>query len=239
LLGIALWLFVQSSGLHSTLAGVILALFIPTRPPPNLAALTTQATAIVATEAQHGREVLRHGPSVPVLRALDAIHNRLESPADRLLRWAGPRSSYIVLPLFALANAGVAVSTEVFGGHEPLVLAVVIGLVIGKPLGLVLACVLAVRLRLAIKPKAYSWLQLIGAGALAGIGFTMSLFIASQAFPSPGDFAAAKVAVLAASVISAVIGVAVLWSASRRAVVEQSLPRKADFNTGAPTIQVS
>jgi NhaA family Na+:H+ antiporter len=70
------------------------------------------------------------------------------------------------------------------------------------------------------KPEAYSWLQLIGAGALAGIAFTMSLFIASQAFPAPSDFASVKVAVLAPSVVSAVIGVAVLWSVNRRAVVE-------------------
>jgi len=88
--------------------------------------------------------------------------------------------------------------------------AVIAGLVVGKPLGIIAASLLAVRLKLAVKPKEYSWAQLAGAGALAGIGFTMSLFIAGQAFPAEADFEAAKIAVLAASVVSAAIGVAAL-----------------------------
>ncbi len=214
-LGAVLWFFIHEGGLHATLTGVLLALFIPTRPPPNLNALMTQANTIFAAESEHEGEVLRHGPSLPTLRAIDAIHDRLESPADRLLRQVAPRSSYAVLPVFALANAGVLMSSSVLTGHEPLMLAIVCGLVIGKPLGLVAACVLAVRLGWAVKPSEYSWRQLVGAGALAGIGFTMSLFIAAQAFPESSDFAAAKIAVFAASVISAVVGVGVLWNASR------------------------
>lgn len=213
LLGLALWAGVQGSGLHATLSGVILALFVPTRPPPDLRALMVQADTILDAEARRSGEILRHGPSMPALRALDAIHDRLESPADRLLRRAGARSSYIVLPLFALANAGVVLATEMVHGHEPLILAIMAGLVVGKPVGLIAASVLAVRLGLAVKPEAYSWRQLAGAGALAGIGFTMSLFIASQAFPDEAAFAAAKIAVFAASVLSAFIGVALLWSA--------------------------
>jgi NhaA family Na+:H+ antiporter len=216
LLGILLWACVLASGLHATMAGVILALFIPTRQPPNLTALMVQADAILTAEARRSGEVLRHGPSLPAMRALDAIHDRLESPADRLLRNAGGPSSYVVLPLFALANAGVAVTTDALAGHEPLMLAIIVGLVIGKPLGLVSASVLAVKLGIATKPDEYSWRQLIGAGALAGIGFTMSLFIASQAFPVESDFAAAKIAVFAGSIVSAVLGVAILWNADLR-----------------------
>jgi NhaA family Na+:H+ antiporter len=216
-LGVALWACVYAGGLHATLAGVVLALFIPTRPPPNLRALMIQANSIVAAEARHGDEVLRHGPSVPALRALDAIHDRLESPADRLLRHAGARSSYVVLPLFALANAGVVLTTDVVSGHQPLMLAIMAGLVIGKPLGMLSASAIAVWLGVAVKPDAYSWRQVAGAGALAGIGFTMSLFIAGQAFPAASDFAAAKVAVFAASVLSSIIGVALLWGAGRAA----------------------
>ncbi len=213
LVGILLWWFVHSSGLHATLAGVLLALFIPTRPPADLHALTAQANAILEGEAERGGEVLSHGPSIPALRALDAIHDRLESPADRLLRHMGARSSYLVLPLFALANAGVAVTMDVWAGHEQLLLAIIAGLVIGKPVGMLAASALAVWLGLAIKPAAYTWRQLTGAGAMAGIGFTMSLFIAGQAFPVASDFAAAKIAVFLASIISALIGVAILWNA--------------------------
>ena len=212
-LGVVLWFCVHAGGLHATLAGVLLALFVPTRPPPNLKALTTQASTIMAAESKHAGEALRHGPSVTALRALDAIHDRIESPADRLLRHAGARSSYIVLPIFAFANAGVALSLDIFRGHEPLMLAVDAGLLLGKPLGIIGASALAVALRLADKPSEYSWRQLAGAGSLAGIGFTMSLFIAGQAFAAPSDYAAAKIAVFAASVLSAIVGVAILWGA--------------------------
>jgi Na+:H+ antiporter, NhaA family len=223
LTGIVLWACVHASGLHATLAGVLLAALIPTRPPPDYKTLTMQADAILTAEAQHSKEQFHLGPSIPALEALDAIHDRLESPADRMLRNVAPRSSYVVLPVFALANAGVAVSTDVIGHHGMLVLAIMAGLTIGKPLGFVLASALAVRLGLAHKPGAYSWRQLAGAGALAGIGFTMSLFIAGQAYPVAGDFAVAKIAVFAASVLSSVIGLAVLWSAPARESTTRSL----------------
>jgi Na+:H+ antiporter, NhaA family len=212
-LGAVLWACVHAGGLHATLAGVVLAFFIPSRPPPDFKSLSLQADAILTNEASHGGEVYRRGPSETALRELDAIFDRLESPTARLLRNAGPRSSYIVLPIFALANAGVVVSTDVLEGREALVSAIVVSLVAGKPIGMALASVLAVQLGIAVKPAAYSWRQLWGAGALAGIGFTMSLFIAAQAFPVAHDFSAAQLAVFAASMLSAAIGSILLWNA--------------------------
>jgi Na+:H+ antiporter, NhaA family len=228
LLGVALWAFVYAGGLHATLAGVVLALFIPTRPPADLAVLMTQASTIIASEARHEGEVLRPGPSTPALHALDAIYDRLESPADRLLRHAGARSSYAILPIFALANAGVTINPGVFVGHGWLMAAVVAGLAVGKPVGVSLAAAAAVRAGIAVKPAEYTWRQLAGAGALAGIGFTMSLFIAGQAFPSATDFSAAKIAVFAASILSAVVGTAVLWGASRQELIEEA-PQSASM----------
>src|SRR5262249_16898182 len=102
-------------------------------------------------------------------------------------------------------------------------LAIIVGLTLGKPLGLIGASAIAVRLGLAARPGAYTWRQLAGAGALAGIGFTMSLFIAGQAFPVTTDFAAAKIAVFVASVMSAGIGAAVLWNAGAPTASEEEL----------------
>ena len=96
-------------------------------------------------------------------------------------------------------------------------LAIAAGLILGKPLGLFGASYVAVKTGLAIKPSAYTWTQVVGAGCLAGIGFTMSLFIAGQSFPLAADFDAAKVAIFAASILSAGMGVTVLWWAADRA----------------------
>jgi NhaA family Na+:H+ antiporter len=158
---------------------------------------------------------MRSGPSEPALRTLDAIHSRIESPADKLLRSVEPWSSYVVLPIFALANAGVAFSLTVFEGQSRLIGAIVLGLVCGKPLGIVLAAWLAVRTGLAAKPDAYSWRQLCGAGVLGGIGFTMSLFIADVAFPDGKDDAAAKIAIFLASLIAGCLGGMILWNRGR------------------------
>jgi NhaA family Na+:H+ antiporter len=90
-------------------------------------------------------------------------------------------------------------------------LAVILGLVVGKPVGMLSAAWLAVRFGIAEKPAEYSWRQLAGAGTLAGIGFTMSLFIAGEAFAEPMDFSAAKIAIFTASLIAGVVGTAILW----------------------------
>jgi len=220
-LGIVLWVCLHQGGLHATLAGVILAVVTPTRPPGNLTALMDQAQAIIQVETRlGGEEVLRRGPSEPALRELDNIHDRVESPASKLLRTVEPWSSYFVLPVFALANAGVVWTTGIVQGHERMMLAIILGLAVGKPAGIILASRLAVRLRLAVKPATYSWRQLAGAGALAGIGFTMSLFIAGQTFPREEDFTAAKLAIFIASVLAGSAGLLILWPRRQGAEVD-------------------
>jgi NhaA family Na+:H+ antiporter len=209
--GIVLWFFLHEAGLHATLAGVILALLVPTRPPANLNALLAQAATVIHLEDRYRGEAMRSGPSEPALRTLDAIHARIDSPADKLLRTVEPWSSYAVLPIFALANAGVTWSPNVFRGNGRLMCAIALGLVVGKSVGIVTAAWLAVRSGIAVKPEAYSWRHLCGAGALGGIGFTMSLFIAGAAFPDSTVYAAAKIGIFLASVIAGTLGVLILW----------------------------
>ena len=141
----------------------------------------------------------------------NTLHGRIESPAAKVLHAIEPWSSYFVLPIFALANSGVILSMDVFQTDLRLMMAIFFGLVIGKPVGIYLFSRLAVRLKIAEKPASYNWRQLLGAGAMAGIGFTMSLFIASEAFPIPQDFAAAKIAIFIASIVAGITGAVVLW----------------------------
>jgi NhaA family Na+:H+ antiporter len=230
--GVVLWFFLHEAGLHATLAGVILAVLIPTRPPANLQALLAQAAAVIHLEDTHTGEAMRTGPSEPALRYLDAIHDRIDSPADKLLRAVEPWSSYMVLPIFALANAGVAWSLEVFQGNGRLMLAITLGLVVGKSVGIVAAAWLAVRSGIAVKPDAYSWRQLVGAGALGGIGFTMSLFIAGQAFTDPAQYAAAKIAIFIASLMAGALGTAILYP---RREEEVELDPEGEPNMQVPT----
>ena len=206
--GLALWFALHESGVHATLAGVVLATAIPTRPPANLRALIAQAQAVIASESKDG--VMKSGPSDAALSALDAIHDRIESPASKFLRSIEPWSSYFVLPVFALANAGLVWSSDVLRGRGLLVAAIVISLIVGKLAGILLGAWLAVRLGIGAKPASYNWRHVAGTGALGGIGFTMSLFIAGQALTGH-DFGAAKIAVFAASMIAGALGVAILW----------------------------
>jgi len=211
-LGVALWFALHAGGVHATLAGVVLALTTPTRPPANLRALLAQAQAVIDAETRlRGDAVLRTGPSEPALRALDAAHDRIESPASKLLRAVEPWSSYLVLPLFALANAGIEWSASVLTGRQQLVVATAVALIVGKFVGILLGAYLAVWSGAAVKPETYTWRQLAGTAALAGIGFTMSLFIASQALTNE-DFAAAKLAIFLASLLAGAIGTAILWT---------------------------
>ena len=229
LLGVALWYCIHEGGVHATLAGVLLALFIPTRPPPNFQALMSQVDAIVANATSRGPEEMRHALPAAAMRAIDAIHDRLESPAARLLRYVELRSSYIVLPIFAFANAGVTIVPGLLDGRGELVIAICAGLMIGKPVGLLAASWIAVKMGLAEKPGAYRWDQVLGAGCLAGIGFTMSLFIAGQSYNVPADFDAAKIAIFIASTVSAMLGFAILWWADRRSrhdVAEELSPAR-------------
>ncbi|HSR32177.1 MAG TPA: Na+/H+ antiporter NhaA, partial [Anaerolineae bacterium] len=142
---------------------------------------------------------------------LEVIAERIQSPLQRLERSLNPWVAYLIVPIFAFANAGVDVRGNLLVAlANPLALGIIAGLVVGKPLGITLFSWLVVKLRLAELPFGVSWSQLFAASWLAGIGFTMSLFIAASAFAAPELLAVSKVAILAASLVASGIGFVLL-----------------------------
>ncbi|MFZ0548764.1 MAG: Na+/H+ antiporter NhaA [Candidatus Promineifilaceae bacterium] len=213
ILGIALWYFFLQSGIHPTIAGVLLALTIPSRNPPNFRGLLTQAISVlknietpltVQDESANSRQIA-------TLQALETITDRIQSPAQNLEHNLQPWSTYLVLPIFALANAGIALSSGALQHlTEPISIGIIAGLVAGKPLGITALSWLAVRLGLAEMPGGVNWRQFFSASCLAGIGFTMSLFITNSAFMDPDLRPIAKLSILVASLVAAVLGTALL-----------------------------
>jgi len=203
-LGLLLWLFVFKSGLHATIAGVLLAFAVPIRKPDP-----AQYLASLTDAARPGR-----GEQVGArLRDLEDLLERAQSPLHRLEHALHPVVTFAVLPVFALVNAGVSVGA---GGLGVVSLGVMLGLLLGKPLGVVGGAWLAVRAGVASLPRRVTWGHMIGAGILAGIGFTMSLFVSNLAFEDAALLTQAKLGVLTASVLAALLGAGWLVLVSKR-----------------------
>ena len=183
LVGIAVWVATLASGVHATVAGVLLGLLTPTR---------VEGGAFGASF----------------------------SPIERLTRVLHPWSAFVVMPVFALANAGLVLEADALADPVAfrVTLAVALGLLVGKPLGITLLSWLAVRAGLAVLPDGVGWGSLLGVGMLGGIGFTMALFITSLAFPNEALAAASKLGVIAASVTAAILGIACLARSLPRGV---------------------
>ena len=210
LLGIGLWLAFLESGLHPTIAGVLLAITIPARIQIRAEAYVAQCTAALGgLDAGDGHEEGRQQQAAA--QTLEVIAERIQSPLHRLERTLNPWVAYLILPIFAFANAGVSIRGNLVEAlTHPVAVGIIAGLVLGKPLGIMLFSWLAVRIRLAELPVGVTWKQLFAASWLAGIGFTMSLFIASSAFDSAVLLAVSKVAILTASLLASVVGFGLL-----------------------------
>src|SRR5512147_853970 len=209
--GVLLWFAVLQSGVHATIAGVVMGLLTPARPHFNSAQFVRRAA-----ESLHNYEAAvaarDHETAEALLGELDQLTSDTESPADRLLRLLHPWSSYVILPLFALANAGVLISRSAAAAAltSRISLGVVLGLVIGKVVGITLFTLLATRWGLARMIHSVDRMQLVGIGLLGGIGFTVSLFISDLAFADVPMIEQAKLGIVAGSVLSAVAGYVVL-----------------------------
>lgn len=206
-IGIAMWLAVLYTGVHATLAGVLLAMVIPTRSPPTTGGLLDQTiAAFKSLEAPLHEQQADEGRYQAVVRTLETVTERLQSPAQRLEHSLQPWSTYFVLPLLALANAGIPLSLGDAQLFNSLSVGIVLGLVVGKPLGIALATWLIVRAGVVHLPEGINWRMLIGSACLCGIGFTMSIFIANAAFSDLATLQLAKLSIIVASVVAALLG---------------------------------
>lgn len=206
-LGAAFWVAILHSGIHATIAGVILGFMVPSSAPMSLADFDDMSPAMV----QRYREARRAGDEKTaknLLGAFEALVQSTESASERLTRQLNDWVSFLVLPLFALSNAGVTFSGGAWGEllTSRVTWGVLIGLVVGKPVGIFGFCWLAIRLKVAQLSSHVSWPQMGSVGVLAGIGFTVSIFISSLAFDDPVHLRDAKAAVLGASLIAGILG---------------------------------
>lgn len=205
-LGLILWFFAHQSGVHATIAGVLLAFAIPTRTRINAKEFSAKARELLdefdRTETGDLLVLTSKGQQ-DAISGLERASEWVTAPLLRLEHALHGFSAFVVMPLFALSNAGVMLDRSSLG---PVSAGVILGLVIGKPLGITAAALVAVRLRLATLPQGVTWTALHGCAWLGGIGFTMSLFIATLAFKGTALLDSAKFGILAGSIFAGVAG---------------------------------
>ena len=213
------WSAFLFSGVHPTVAGVLMAMLIPANIRLDPGKFVSRSRAMIDRFDQagpHEQNVLANRTRHDALLDLDMATDYSLTPLQRLETALHPWVSVVILPIFALANAGVVLDLNAVTnfGH-PLTLGIVLGLVVGKQVGVTLFTWIAVRMGLAQLPSNVRWIHVYGVSCLAGIGFTMSLFIGGLAFQDPTQEAMAKIAIFGASVIASVLGLVVLTRSGR------------------------
>ena len=224
LLGIGLWVAMLQSGVHATIAGVLLALAIPAQQRIDAVAFLSWSRELLDSfrRASQRRTAAINEEQQWAVTSLEEACEQVQTPLQRLEHELHPWVAFVVMPVFALANAGVALS----GGEiasattDRVTLGVLLGLVVGKQVGVTLFSWLAVRLGLAALPSGVTWQHVYGASWLAGIGFTMSLFVAGLAFGESDSLERAKVGLLAASALAGAAG----WLLLSRAAAPAAAP---------------
>lgn len=215
LVGIVLWAAMLASGIHSTIAGIVVAFVIPIRPKYEPAVFIQR----VRESADNMRDAIQHNASIihnirlrTLVSSLGDGVRLVQAPAQRLEHHLHLPVAYLVIPLFALANAGIPIDFTGFDRYlqQPITLGVLAGLVLGKPLGITGMTWLTVKLGWAELPQGLTMLHILGVGLLGGIGFTMSIFIATLGFAnSPEDLLMAKTGILLGSAVAG--GGGILW----------------------------
>jgi NhaA family Na+:H+ antiporter len=219
LLGVGLWLAFLLSGVHATIAGVLLAFTVPASSFINPSAFLERGRYVLDRFEKAGEKgessVLANEERQAALHALNHAAYELEPPLHELEHALHPWVVFAIMPIFALVNAGVALGGGIAEAlTNPVALGIVAGLVVGKQIGVTLFAWLAVKGGVSELPQGIGWRHVYGAGWLAGIGFTMSLFITDLAFSEGSLVEAAKLGILAASLIAGVVGWTILRGAS-------------------------
>ncbi len=235
--GIVMWYFTYRSGIHATIAGVLLAMVIPSKGSINEIRFQSRISLLLekfkitsnrktnvltSPEQQH----IIHSMSTE-LKSVDPLLHRFESKLH-------PIVTFIIMPLFALANAGVALdfSSISSGGLSPVTLGIVLGLLIGKPAGIFIFSFISIKMKLAARPTGVTWTQMASISILGGIGFTMSIFINNLAFSSGSLIDIGKISILIASASAALLGLlAMRVSCSGKApalTAEEILPEETN-----------
>lgn len=223
--GVVAWLAMHESGVHATIAGVAMGLLTPSQSMEDPARLENVAGDLVAS-FQYGRAQgtpAGHAESQAALRALERLSRDSHSTLDRLEHGLHPWTSFAVVPLFALANAGIALDGGVLrnAAGSTVAAGAALGLILGKPIGITLASWLAVRMRIATLPEGVRWAQIAAVSIVAGIGFTVSLFIGTLAFPDVGQKDDARIGVMTASFIMALAGLLAVRLACARPAYDE------------------
>jgi len=211
ILGVALWVYIHAIGIHATVAGVLLALAIPiqSKLDENKFIDDTKKDIENFKNKMDLSPILNHH-QIDSLENIAYNYDKVQNPLVRLEHNLHGFSAFFIMPLFAFSNAGVLIDLSSVNQNIMIVLGVILGLVIGKPIGILGLTYIATKLKIVKKPENISWSEILAVGFIAGIGFTMSIFITHLAFLDENIISAVKLAVFAASFIAAVIGVILL-----------------------------
>lgn len=235
LVGLVLWFCMYNSGIHATLAGVILAFALPSRSDVRLSDLSDwlQNRAQDLDEVyDEGLHVLGQNGFTHTAMRVERVMHHVTPPLQRMEHYISTSVNFLILPLFAFVNAQLRLVGADFGAivMDPVTRGVFFGAVLGKPLGIISVTLLLVKIGFAKLPKNMDWVQVAAVGIMGGLGFTMSILISGLAFASASEVMAAKCAILVGSLTSAVLGIVFV----RAATAGHDAPEDACAAGGVP-----
>lgn len=207
--GVLLWYFMLKSGVHATIAGVLLAMFVPARAEVTSKDFVSKGRGILGDMEEHGlSEEVRHTDenTMHAIHSMRELAERSQTPLQRMEHALHSWTTFAIIPIFALANAGVSLDFEASAITHGVTMGIFFGLVVGKLVGVFGFSYFAVKVGLATLPEGVRWGHIIGLGFLAGIGFTMSLFITNLAYTDEAHLQMSKLGILAASAVSGLCG---------------------------------